>query len=562
MQHIKITWEQIAPEFDELLTREVSSLEALKTWIDDTDTVEAKLQNDFAWRYIHQTTYTTSEKYKQSYEKFLETIYPNWIKISDKLGRKLVENKYIDELPSKYSNMIRSTKHAIALYREENVPLIAQVQSITSEYSELIGAMSIEYNGKTLTMQQASQFLKNPDRMVRKEVFERMEERRKADANKFDDILTRLVQLRTQIAQNAGFDTYTQYSYSSRFDYSQDDVHQFHKSIQEVITPLGEELFAIRKQKLWLNELKPYDFQIGLFEGPAGDVFESQEAMLSKVKQLYHAMDPQFADHIIEMEKHWLLDLESRPGKASNGYNYPFAKSPYGFIFMNDMLDMRAWFTMIHEWWHALHHLLSSRIKVDSLRRTPSELAEIASMAMELFTIDDLDKIWLDASAIRSALEEKIANDFLMFARISKVDLFQERLYNHPNHTVAERHEHRMQLNREYPAAMRTYETGAWSGEYEQYLQTFWQRQMHIFENPFYYIEYGLAQLASIQLYQQWTNNREEAITNYKNILQAGYTHSIPETMALGQVKFDLSKTRFEELMEVMMEKYRGIIKS
>lgn len=230
--------------------------------------------------------------------------------------------------------------------------------------------------------------------------------------------------------------------------------------------------------------------------------------MLNKIKQLYGAMDPIFAQHISEMEEQGLLDLATRPSKASNGYNYPFAKSPYGFIFMNDMLDMKAWFTMAHEGGHALHHRLTHELEVESFRNVPSELAEIASMSMELFTIDDLDTIGLDEIQVQSTIEEKIADDILTFAWISKIDLFQERLYDHPTHTIAERHTYWLELNRIYPISMRTFDTESRSPEYESYLETFRQRQMHIFENPFYYIEYAIAQLASIQLYQQWTKDR------------------------------------------------------
>lgn len=238
MHHILTNRSEIESQFLELLERNITSLTDLIKWIDDSDSIEAKLQNDFAWRYIHQTTHTNNEQYKSEYENFLQTIYPNWIQISDKIGRKLIDNEFVSELPTTYHNLIRSTKHAIELYREENVPLLSQQQAIESEYSELIGAMSVEYKGEILTMAQAAQYLKNPDRSIRKELFELMEQRRKSDAEKFDDILTRLIHIRTEIAKNCGFESYTQYAYSRRFDYTQSQIHTFHKSIQQVITPL------------------------------------------------------------------------------------------------------------------------------------------------------------------------------------------------------------------------------------------------------------------------------------------------------------------------------------
>ena len=195
------------------------------------------------------------------------------------------------------------------------------------------------------------------------------------------------------------------------------------------------------------------------------------------------------------------------------------------------------------------------------MRDCPSEISEIASMAMELFTIDDLDRIGLDHTQIRSSLEDKLFKDILFLPWMSQIDLFQQRLYDNPTHTVEQRHAHWRALGKQYPYAIRIGEASAWEGEYDDYANTFWQRQMHIFEVPFYYTEYGIAYLASAQLYNQWTKNRTEAIQNYKNILSAGYVHSIPETMKLGKVEFDMSAQKLQELMKVFEDKYDKLMK-
>lgn len=551
----------LEPQFQSLLDASPRSRIELLEWIAAIDTLEATIGQDFAWRYIAQTRDTSDQKAEASYKDFLQTIYPHWTTFSDKLWRKLLANESIDTLPWEYDNYIRAVRHGVAMFREENVALSTQEEELKSEFAKISGAWTIQYQGKELTMQEANDYLKSPDRAVRKIVFELMEERRKQDAQKLDTTLSQLIQVRTQIAQNCGFQSYTDYKYSYRYDYSKDQINEFHASIAQVITPMGKKFFDARKKILWLESLKPYDFDAPLFGEVQTELFSSTDQMIDKLCLLFHDMDPEFEQFIYRMKEKGYLDLETRKNKAPGGYNYPLAGSDYSFIFMNALRDSYGWFTWAHEAGHALHHHQNKDLSLWYFRDCPSEICEIASMAMELFTIDDLSRIGLNERQTKDALVDKLLKDLLFLPWMSQIDLFQQWMYDHPSHTLEERHAHRRQLNKQYPYAIRMGEASAWEGEYDDYADTFWQRQMHIFEVPFYYTEYGIAYLASAQLYNQWTENRPQAIQNYKNILSAWYVHSIPETMKLGQVEFDMSAEKLASLMEVFEKKYGELMK-
>lgn len=547
------------PKFELLLTQEISSYEELVQWIADYDSLDSELGLQYAWAYIHQTTNTADKEAKKIYWDFIQHIYPEWIKISDIIGRKLIDCPFVSQLPVEYSNYIRSVRHGIELFREENVPLMSQEEEIKSEFAKITGSWTIHYVWQELTMQQAHDYLKSSDREVRKTVWELMESRRKQDADTLDDVISQLIAIRTQIAQNCGFINYTDYKFSFRYDYSREQINQFHETIRIVITPLVKDFFATRKNILWVEELKPYDFDAPLFGEIETQLFSTTDEMLDKLSLLLQDIDPEMAHYLWHLRDVNYLDLETRKNKAPGWYCYPLPWSPDAFIFMNAMRDGYGWFTLAHEAGHAIHHNLTRNFSLQAFRNCPSELCEIASMAMELFTMDDLLKIWLDQTQNKDVLAEKITKEFAMLSYVSKIDLIQQWMYDHPTHTSTERNQERRRLNDLYPYSLRTGETSAWEWEYDDYLDTYRQRQMHLFEVPFYYIEYAIASLASLQLYNQFLVDRVSALANYKKILSAWYVHSIPDTMELGDVHFDVSEQKLIELMQPMVDKYKAL---
>jgi oligoendopeptidase F len=549
----------IQEQFNTLLIQDVDSVDSLISWISACDRLDSQLGQDYAWKYIKQTTNTADKIAKKEYKDFLQDIYPQWIIISDKVGRKLVSCEYISQLPSKYHNYIRWSEHAVKYFREENVALMSREKEISSQWAEITGSWTIEYQWNTLTIKQAEEYLKSPDRTVRKDVFELMEQRRYQDNDQLEKIMSDLVQIRTQIANNCGFESYTDYVFSWRYDYTKKQINDFHNAIRVVINPLMQSFFEDRKQSLWLSVLKPYDFEVPLITVSDNEWFSTTDEMIDKLCLLLHTIDPEFETFIKTMQEKNQLDLDSRPNKAPWWYNYPLSWTPYSFIFMNAMRDHDGRFTRAHEAGHGIHHYLTRHLSIEYFRDCPSEICEIASMSMELFTMDDLHTLGLSELQIKDGTYQKLIHDIGFFPYLSKIDLFQQRMYDHPKHTSQERKNERKRLNQIYPYAMRTYDTSVWTDEYEAYLDTYRHRQMHPFEVPFYYIEYGIAQLASLQLYNQFLQDRPNAIENYKKILSAWNIYSIPDTMKLWWVSFDVSEDKLRELMQPMIEKYKQL---
>lgn len=549
----------IEQEFNKLLNKEINSLSELMFWISECDNLDSKIWQDYAWRYIKQTTDTSDELAKESYREFIQNIYPEWIVFSDKIGRKLIECKYVEQLSSEYLNYVRWVKHAVKYFREDNVILASKEKEIEAQWAEITWSWTVIYKWEELTMKQAEEYLKSIDRNERKEIFELIESRRYSDKDRLDEIMSQLVQIRTKIANNCGFGSYTDYKFSSRYDYDKSEINTFHEAIRNVINPIMKSFFDDRKQKLWIIDIKPYDFEVPLISVSNNEWFSSTNDMIDKLCLLLRDMDPQFEDFIREMQNRNNLDLDTRSNKAPWWYNYPLSWSPYSFIFMNAMRDHYGRFTWAHEAWHGIHHYLTKDLPIWYFRDCPSEICEIASMAMELFTMDELSSIDLAEDQIKDGLYQKITHDIWFFPYMSKIDLFQQRMYDYPNHTIDERKDQRKELNELYSFSTRTFDSWVWSEEYEKYLDYYRQRQMHLFEVPFYYIEYGIAQLASLQLYNQFVQDRNNAIDNYKKILSAWYIYSIPDTMKLWDVKFDVSEDKLRELMIPLIDKYKKL---
>jgi len=549
----------IQEQFNKLLAQNIDSVQSLREWIWCCDQLDAQLGQDYAWKYIRQTTNTVDEQAKQGYKDFLQDIYPQRITISDKIGRKLVSCTYTSHLPAEYNNYIRWSEHAVNYFREENVSLMSREKEIASQWAEITGAWTIAYQWNILTIKQAEEYLKSSDRTVRKDVFELLEQRRYQDNDQLNTIMSDLIQIRTQIANNCGFKSYTDYRFSSRYDYTKEQINQFHEAIRIVISPLMKSFFEDRKKALWLETLQSYDFEVPLITVSNNEWFVTTDEMVDKLCLLLHTMDPEFETCIKTMQEKNQLDLDTRPNKAPWWYNYPLSWTPYSFIFMNAMRDHYGRFTRTHEAWHGIHHYLTRNLSVEYFRDCPSEICEIASMSMELFTMDDLHMIGLTDDQIKDGIYQKIIHDIGFFSYMSKIDLFQQWMYDYPRHTWEERNEKRKQLNQLYSYATRTFDTQSWSWEYQQYLDSYRQRQIHLFDYPFYYIEYGIAQLASLQLYNQFLVDRPSAIENYKKILSAWSIHSIPDTMMLWNVDFDVSEQKLRELMQPLIEKYKQL---
>jgi oligoendopeptidase F len=546
-EDFKLTdWKSIEGYFEELLNRPLNSKQDLEKWLEDMSEIEAVIGEDAAWRQIRMTCDTENKELEKAFEYFVLEIQPKIQPYADKLNRKLVDCPYTAELDQKeFHTYLRSVKKSIELFREANIPLQAETSVMAQQYGVITGKMTIEVEGKEYTLQQASKFLESHDRTLRELVYRKMQDRRLQDKDQLNDLFTKLVQKRDQIAKNAGFANYRDYKFVDlgRFDYTKEDCFQFHEAVTTHVMPIVDFIYDRKRQKLGLSSLRPWDTEAE----PEGvrplTPFQTGDELVNKTVACFKQMDPFFADCLLKMKEMNRFDLDSRKGKAPGGYNCPLEETGAPFIFMNAAGQMHDVTTMVHEGGHAVHSFLSHPLKLTSFKQYPMEIAEVASMAMELMSMDYWDVYFDNAEDLKRAKEHQLERVITIFPWIATIDKFQHWVYENPNHTLDERSENWRRIVNEYTSIAMDV-TGL-----EEYRKYSWQRQLHLFEVPFYYIEYGIAQLGAIGLWKQYKENKQQAIDNYTKALSLGGTRMLPELYEAAGLKFSFAPDYISELM-------------
>lgn len=538
------SWEDIQPYFEELLTDEINSLADYKNWIKKNSELDAVLEEDMAWRYIKMTIDTTNEDAANAYKTFVTEINPKISEESNKLNKKLNDSPYKSELTDPADQIfLKKVQTAIDLFREENIPLQAEAQTLAQEYSGVIGAQLITYKGQEITAQQAAKHLKDPNREVRKEVYDLLFERRNQDNDKLEEIFDKLVSIRHQIAVNAGFKNFRDYKFKAmnRFDYTVQDCFDFHKSIEEHIVPIYKNIQQEKLEKFGFDKFKPYDSAADPEGKEPLKPFETGEELLTKTIKIFDQLDPYFSDCLTTMKNMGHLDLESKKGKAPGGYNYPLYEIGIPFIFMNAAGSARDVITMVHEGGHAIHSFLTKDLELTAYKSFPSEVAELASMSMELLSMKYWEEFY-KGDDLNRAKREHLESILMVLPWIATIDAFQHWIYENPEHTREERKSKWLELSKRFGTGLTD-----WSG-YEDAHNYAWHKQLHLFEVPFYYIEYGFSQLGALGVWKNALANEKEAIDQYKGGLSLGYTKDIKSIYAKAGVKFDFSSDYIKEI--------------
>ncbi|MBS3913781.1 MAG: M3 family oligoendopeptidase [Bacteroidetes bacterium] len=538
--------DDVIPYYDTLLSREISSIEALRSFLRDVSELDSAVSEDMAWRYIRMTCDTLNKEHEASYLTFVQEIQPHLAPLEDTLNKKILDCTYTAELEKEKSFAIyfRSLRGAVELFREENVPLQAELQSLAQEYSAIQGAMGITYDGKEFTMQQAGNFLLQTDRELREKIWNLMYERRNADVEKLESLFDKMLQKRHQVALNAGFKNFRDYMFKAlgRYDYNVEDCYAFHSAIEKNVVPLYKNLMQKRKEQLGYTTLKPWDTSVDSLGRAPLKPFDNGTELLEKSLLCLGKIDAYFSECLEYMKGHQLLDLESRKGKAPGGYNYPLAESNVPFIFMNASGNLRDVETLVHEGGHAVHSFLMAPLEITAFKNTPSEIAELASMSMELLSMDGWDAFFENKDELQRAKMEQLEGIIGTLPWIANVDAFQHWIYENPGHTREERANKWLELSSRFGTGLIDY-TGI-----EDAIKYSWHKQLHIFEIPFYYIEYGFAQLGAIGMWKRYTENHATGIEDYKKALKLGYTKTIPEVYAAAGLSFNFSENYVNEL--------------
>ena len=540
-------WEGLEPYFKTLLAQDLDSVATLEKWLQNLSELEAFISEDACWRQIKMTCDTTDKSLEESFNFFCMEIQPKMQPYADALNKKLIACPFTADLDkSAYFTYLRSVKKSIELFREENIPIQAELSVLKQKYGTIAVKMTIQFKEQEYTLQQAAQFLENPDRAIREEVYLKIQERRLQDQTSMHDLFTSLIQKRNQVALNAGFANYRDYKFQElgRFDYSKEDCYQFHEAIKLHVLPLIDKIYARKKKKLGVPSLKPWDTEAE----PAGIAplkpFTDGKDLYNKSVACFEKLNPFFADCLRKMNDLKHFDLESRKGKAPGGYNCPLAESGAPFIFMNAAGQMSDVTTMVHEGGHAIHSFLAHPLSLTAFKEYPMEMAEVASMSMELFTMNHWQSFFDNEEDLNRAKEHQLERTITIFPWIAIIDKFQHWVYENPIHTIEERTASWKNIVAEFSTDSIDY-----SG-LDMYRAIGWQRQLHLFEVPFYYIEYGIAQLGAIGMWMQYQINPKQALENYMNALSLGGTKTLPELYKTAGIEFNFSPNYVKKLMD------------
>ncbi len=545
------SWKTIEPFYNELIHRKINSPDELKQWLKDRSELEAMVSEELGWRYIRTNCHTDNEELSGAYKHFINHVYPLVTKHSNELDKKLIHNSFIQDLKgNEFIVMLRTIKKRFEIFREENISLFTEIQNKEQEYGKITGAMTIEHQGNELTLQQASNHLKETDQAIRKEVFVKIQNTRLEKQDDLNALLTDLINKRHQVAINAGFNNFRDYKFADlgRFDYSPDDCFTFHESIKSEICPLVDQLLSKRKEKLQLDKLRPWDLSVDTDMKPPLKPFSTVDELVEKTITAFTNIRPKFGSFIKTMKTKGHFDLESRKGKAPGGFNYPLYESNIPFIFMNATHNLRDLETIMHECGHAIHSFLSAHLDLLEFKDFPSEVAELASMSMELISMDQWYLFFNKKEDMIRAKRNQLEGVLNVFPWVAIIDRFQQWLYTHPKHKPQDRTNAWLEIHAEFGGHITN-----WHG-LDEYRGNLWQKQLHIFEVPLYYIEYAIAELGAIAIWKNYKKNPSKALDQYEQALSLGYTATISEIYNAAGIRFDFSKKYVSELMSFVNE--------
>ena len=331
------------------------------------------------------------------------------------------------------------------------------------------------------------------------------------------------------------------FSAMGRFDYTAEDCFSFHNAISKEIVPITNEFEKKRKEKLGYKSYKPWDTSVNVDGLNPLKPFENGEDLINSTIKCFNKLKPFFGECLSIMKEMKHLDLESKNGKAPGGFMYPLYEIGVPFIYMNAVGSQRDLVTMVHEGGHAIHSFLSRNLSMTEFKSTPSEVAELASMAMELLSMDHWDVFYQNKEELKRAKLEQLEKALGTLPWVAAIDKFQHWVYTN-KHNARERKEKWLEIDNEFGNKIIDW------NNHESSQAIMWQKQLHLYEVPFYYIEYGMAQLGAIAMWRSYKILGEKALSNYINALKLGYTKSIGEIYETAGIKFDFSPNYVKEL--------------
>ncbi|MFD1356645.1 M3 family oligoendopeptidase [Fictibacillus halophilus] len=539
--------ESLKEEFDSLVNVQIGSAEDLKTFLSDQKRLYEKVEEKMMRHYIAFQCQSDDEENKRKYEFDQQHIKPLYKKYQSILDEKLLESPFLSDLPdSEYGEFKKKLRVQFALFQEANLEIEKQEDILVNQYFEIAGSLTANWEGEEVTLSDIYVHARDSNRGTREKAWGAIYTPILKEEEKVQKILDELIQLRVKKAENAGLPNFTEYMFKkyNRFDYTPEDCNQLAESIREHVVPLTLQLEKEHKKELNVEVYRPWDVTgVSDSKKPLKPI-DSYEELIDKSAKVLGELHPSFGSLVHEMNEKGLLDLKSRKGKTQGGFCESLPETGLSFIFMNLSNTDSDLIVFMHEMGHGIHDMLKRDQEVYANKQIPMESAELASMSMELLTADRWNEFYKSEEELKRAKKDHLKSAVMLLPYIMVVDQFQHWLYKNPNHSWKERNKKFGEIKERYDSSIVN-----WDG-YEDWKEKNWLKILHIFEVPFYFIEYAIAQLGALQLYKQYKENPEKTIENYIEALKLGSSKSLPEVYEAAGVKFDFSSKTIAELME------------
>lgn len=473
----------------------------MDAWLRDWTQLCEVVEETEAWLFIATTTDIQDAQAQQRYRSFLEAIQPQTRTADQQLRLKLLKSQLV---PAGFEVPLRVMQADVELFREANLPLLAQAGNLAGEYSQVLGRQTIEWDGAQTPVSRLSPIYRGSDRGARERAWRLAADAQQNSRDAIFRLWTRMLELRRQIAQTAGLPDYRAYRWQElhRFDYTLNDCQRLHQSIEAVVVPVTTQIYERRRQALGLSELRPWDIPHDPFARPPLHPFDSVAQLEDGVERLCECIHPQFARYFATLRGEGLLDLAAREGKSTlgGGYSVPLRRSKRSFIFMNAAgreLDVEI---LIHEAGHAFHAFETHHLPYFQQREPGIEFRELAAITMQLLAAPFLSLerggfyTEADAAYLHAQQLERI---LLLLPQSVIVDAFQHWAYENPEQAANPE-----ACDATWLALVKRFYPAMAVDGFERETATGWQQSLLIFTQPFYHIEYVLAQVGALQVFQ------------------------------------------------------------
>ena len=554
-----LKWDTFQPYYQDLLTEKITE-DTIKEWLSNWTLVSEWCDELYNRLYVATTTNTADKAMEQRFQDYMETFYPQWQAAEQKMRQKLIASGLSVtgfEIP------LRNMRSDAELFREENLPLMAEEQKLSSEHDKVIGAQTLAWQGQERTVRQMEVVLRENDREIRRQGWELMTQRQLQDREAINRQWEQFVELRLKMAANARKADYRAYRWQfyKRFDYSPEDCKKLHKAIEEVVVPAVGRLTEWRRKSLGIPSVRYYDLFVDVTGKPPLHPFNDVPDLIRKASSVFHHVSPQFGRYFDTMAENKLLDLDNRKNKANGGYCTNFAHTRLPFIFANAVGIHDDVETLMHEGGHSFHAFESFKLPYyQQINDIPMEFAEVASMGMEKLTSPYLSEkfggFYSEQDAARAMIEH-LETDLRFWPYMAMVDAFQHWVYENPQEGCRpERCDAKWaELERRFRPEI------DWSG-YEDVMMTGWHRKDHIHTTPLYYIEYGLALLGAAQIWRNALTDQERAVEQYRQALTLGGTATLPELYRTAGAKLAFDADTLRNAVDLMENKIYELEKS